>query len=539
MTRNPLLSLALLASLASLNVAHAASLVVDSTLDEVDASPGDGICATAAATCTLRAAVMESNALPGQDDIFLDRDHYALTIPGSGGDAEGDLDLTDDVKIKGKGYRFTIIDGAPLVSIGQPDRIFEVASGVVARFRGVQLQQAKVEGATPASAVGGLMSVSGTARLRNVAFVDGRGGLGGALYVASTGEVRGRRVLFMSNQAYAGGAIYSEGFTRMNGAHMQFNEADGNAGGAIFTRGELIVRNSMLTENASTFMGGAIHVADGDARVVDSTLSDNTATTIGGAIQIMKDTAVIVRRSLLFANTAGRGGHIYTNGDLEIEESTLTGGSASLGGGAVYCLPYGFTGPTPSVYITDSAIDANYGSASAGLYLSGCEVDVENSTISNNHNSTGHMYDAAGAIVATDGAALTLTHVTITDNSLGGLSGGNSSAAGGIVNVGSTVVLANSILSGNAGAMVDCVGEITSWGGNVVSRCLMVHTATDQQVATAMLAPQVSSVTPGESHYPLTSGSPAVDAGDPANCLGNDQLGQTRDTACDAGAIEY
>jgi CSLREA domain-containing protein len=42
---------------------------VNSTLDAIDAVPGDGICATAGPTpvCTLRAAVQEANALAGDE----------------------------------------------------------------------------------------------------------------------------------------------------------------------------------------------------------------------------------------------------------------------------------------------------------------------------------------------------------------------------------------------------------------------------------------------------------------------------------------
>ncbi len=41
--------------------------VINSRLDDPDNNPGDGICATAGAVCTLRAAIMEANALGGSD----------------------------------------------------------------------------------------------------------------------------------------------------------------------------------------------------------------------------------------------------------------------------------------------------------------------------------------------------------------------------------------------------------------------------------------------------------------------------------------
>ena len=44
--------------------AEALNFVVNSTGNQVDAAPGDGVCATAGAVCTLRAAILEANAPP-------------------------------------------------------------------------------------------------------------------------------------------------------------------------------------------------------------------------------------------------------------------------------------------------------------------------------------------------------------------------------------------------------------------------------------------------------------------------------------------
>ena len=55
----------------------ALDLTVDSTSDAPDAKPGDGICATAAAVCSLRAAITEANLHPGPDTIL-------FNIPGAG-----------------------------------------------------------------------------------------------------------------------------------------------------------------------------------------------------------------------------------------------------------------------------------------------------------------------------------------------------------------------------------------------------------------------------------------------------------------------
>lgn len=57
--------------------AAAVIFVVDSTGDQSDLVPGNGLCLTGAGTCTLRAAIEEANALAGTDNI-----HF--NIPGVG-----------------------------------------------------------------------------------------------------------------------------------------------------------------------------------------------------------------------------------------------------------------------------------------------------------------------------------------------------------------------------------------------------------------------------------------------------------------------
>jgi CSLREA domain-containing protein len=53
------------------------TFTVDSTGDEADASPGDGVCAVSGGACTLRAAIQEANLHTGSDTI-------AFNIPGTG-----------------------------------------------------------------------------------------------------------------------------------------------------------------------------------------------------------------------------------------------------------------------------------------------------------------------------------------------------------------------------------------------------------------------------------------------------------------------
>ena len=63
--------------------AEAATFTVDSTTDAVDASPANGVCATAGAVCTLRAAIQESNELAGADTVTVPAGTHTLTMTRS------------------------------------------------------------------------------------------------------------------------------------------------------------------------------------------------------------------------------------------------------------------------------------------------------------------------------------------------------------------------------------------------------------------------------------------------------------------------
>ena len=106
--------------------ARAAVFTVDSTTDAVDATPGDGSCATAGAECTLRAAIQEANALSGDDLIEIPAGTYTLTIAGTGENncATGDLDITEEVTITGIGATATTIDANGI------DGVIDIQTGV-------------------------------------------------------------------------------------------------------------------------------------------------------------------------------------------------------------------------------------------------------------------------------------------------------------------------------------------------------------------------------------------------------------------------
>lgn len=78
----------------------AATLTVNDAGDTSDATPGDGICATAGGVCTLRAAIEEANALAGADNIHFNiGGGGAVTINKSV--VNPDITVTSEVHIDG------------------------------------------------------------------------------------------------------------------------------------------------------------------------------------------------------------------------------------------------------------------------------------------------------------------------------------------------------------------------------------------------------------------------------------------------------
>jgi len=111
-------TIAILVALATSTPLFALTFSVDNTGDFPDNNPGDGICANTGGFCTLRAAVMEGNALSGPHVINLPAGTYSLSIPSGNSDLDasvGDLDLTSDTwTFNGAGMGQTIIDASAM-----------------------------------------------------------------------------------------------------------------------------------------------------------------------------------------------------------------------------------------------------------------------------------------------------------------------------------------------------------------------------------------------------------------------------------------
>ncbi len=263
--------------------------------DQVDTIPGDGLCQTDTGDCSLRAAIQESNAIPGPHTINLDTGTYYLSIAGrfEHASAQGDLDITNDTIINGQGAAYTIING------GSIDRVFDVrgsdgqtkvilnnlsiTGGAVNILVGETLSAGGFGGGILVSDVD--LTLNGVWIYNNTAF-----GMGGGIFTIFS-KLTLNHSLTYDNQSSAGGGISAmNGNTYLNDSFIFYSEkytsftATTFFGGGIFNFGNLYINNSALYQNRSQVDGGAIYHGLGILKITNSTLNNNEADKNGGAI---------------------------------------------------------------------------------------------------------------------------------------------------------------------------------------------------------------------------------------------------------------
>lgn len=329
----PVLIIAL--ALAAPTAARAATFVVNSTADALDAAPGDGFCATATAVCTLRAAIMEANAASGPDVVEIPAGSYTLSLPGPTWDtnvAVGDLEVTDHLTLRGAGSATTVID-----AFGLGDRVLELRGN---RFAEDPLQTELVgltlsRGTTQAYGGCILHIGNGTLTLRDVVVAGCAApySSGGGIFHDGTGRV-GRVLLIDSavrdNHASIGGGIFDDsGTIELVRSALTGNTALGPStysyqlGGGIVVGGTLVATDSTISDNVAGRKGGGIYsgLSLAPITLIRTTMSGNevrNATGIhdygegsGGAIYLERSAVRIVNSTISANQAADYGAGIY------------------------------------------------------------------------------------------------------------------------------------------------------------------------------------------------------------------------------------
>lgn len=308
-------------------VAGAATFAVDSYVDDGDASPGDGVCATASSECTLRAAVQEANALAGADMITVPAGVYNLALAGGGEDSAmtGDLDLIDNVTIQGAGRNLTFVDGTPPEG-SSADRVFDVgpAGSVAVAILDLTVQRGLTSGH------GGGIRNQGELTLTDVRLRWNRtsgGGLGGGLYVATTPAVE---------------------TTTLTRCDIEGNISNQSGGGVFLDSGTAVITDSNIAFNLARSAGGGVMAlqtepSDGISATITRTAVNSNRTTNtqahGGGLYAAGNLATVtIANSTISDNDAhnGGGGGVYNSGAIiNFENVTIAGNTSAFEGGGL------------------------------------------------------------------------------------------------------------------------------------------------------------------------------------------------------------
>lgn len=273
--RSLLTFLAVLAATLLLASTAQAQYVVNTFADGADLVPGDGLCLTAAGTCSLRAAIQDGNAAPGPNGAILGPGTYVLSIGGTGEDASatGDLDITDNFLIEGDRAVTTVIDG------GGVDRVLDHRSG------GLTLKRVTIRNGNGAD--GGGVRAANLLILEDVVIRNNTAaGNGGGLWVSSPAQIL--RSTFAHNRAFGqGGGLYLTG-TAAAGSHA--------------------ISDTTISTNFATVSGGGVVLSTGVAALVThATLHQNAAPTVA-SILVDASATLTLRNSIVSAGSDSCGG---------------------------------------------------------------------------------------------------------------------------------------------------------------------------------------------------------------------------------------
>ncbi len=566
---------AILANVAVVSPSWGVTFTVNALNDAVDANPADGQCATAAGTCTLRAAVMQANATPGADIIQLGVTQpnapYVLNIRTVsplpwGGDSivtEGDLDITESLTIRGANTDAaqTVIDAGG--AAGLLDRIFEIRPAF---------------GPTAGQAIEVVME--NFTITRGYVPQDSYGGGGILVYnvvngptVAPPPKLTLRNMVLFRNFAnstgsglssFDGDVTIEDSVIRENTSSFVFNNTSGiNPGQPV---GQLVGGGA----------GGGL-AAWGGAMTVRRTLIDANRSQVGGGVYTQDASAtptkVLIEDSVISANQGFLGAGIFSMArgtfdlgsgpsaqyGMTLNRVTMETNIAEFAGGAIYNV--GSTLMTNAIVSSNQALDVPgnpvYRNRGGGVYNSGRVMHIVGSTIAGNE-AQDRRTEGADANAALGGDEIFLDYL----NGTGSLQ----NAARFSFTIQNTIIGDGPPAPPDEGAGIDdnCHGPtgyaayITSLGNNIDSgsTCFVAPVAAQgfgilSVQSTDIVNPPAgvglgtladngarSAVAGGATikTRALQTGSPAIGTG--AGCPGSDGRGFARVGACDIGSFQ-
>ena len=311
--------------------------------DGTDATAlGNEVVRTSAGKVTLRAAIQEANALAGDDAIELGVGTYVLTLGGVQEDfaLSGDLDIRQNLTIRGKGAGQTIIDASGLPA-AQRDRLFQIMAGATLTLQGVTLLGGSVLGSQDGGAIlnSGTLDLSdSTIGTTDATLVATKGNRSqddaGAILNAGTAKIT--RTTIAGNTATAtGGAIRNTGTLNLTNSTLSGNTSTGHGGGLInVAGGNATLEGVTISGNRSNSGAGGGIRNDGTLRLINDTIANNRSLATQGGAGISRNSVITIGNTIVSDN-------LFTNNTLN---DFSTGAAVMSLGGNIVRTPNGAVG---------------------------------------------------------------------------------------------------------------------------------------------------------------------------------------------------
>lgn len=296
---------------------------------------------------------------------------------------------------------------------------------------------------------------------------------GGGIYNLDATVTVNDSIISENSAVDDGGGVANYGIMTLNNSTVSGNSSTDDAGG-IINHGTMTLDNSIVSANASGLAGsassashdgGGIYNSSGSITLNNSTVTGNSATDDGGGITNF-DT-ITLTNSTVSGNTANdNGGGIYNwkGGTVTLTDSIVSGNITTDYGGGIWNYTNGV------VDLTNTTVSLNTAVGGAGIYNYRGTVSLANSTVSS--NSVTSNINNGGGIYNDSSATLTLTRSTIFGNSTG-------NQGGGIYNANSsTLTMSNSTISGNSsGSAAGGVQNVSSSTLTMINSTISANSA--------------------------------------------------------------
>jgi len=391
------------------------------------------------------------------------------------------------------------------------------------------------------NAGGGLHSRGVPLYAEDLVFLDNLAEYGGGALVGEAEGVMIAGSVFAGNQARAGGALYLLSGT----IDLQELSVDGN----------------LALNDGDDGVGGGVVLYDTVATVRDLSMLGNEATDVGGGLYLAGTTQLTCTRCAIAEGSSARGGGVYASGaTAEFEGSSVTDSRATSGGGGIYAssgavligrgltldandAPYG-----GGLLLSDSSaelllpvVSRNTADSGAGIYVDEAQLEVSNGLFSSNQADIGNggaiaLDTSTATVLATvfadnygySGAALyvnagsiaTVRHATMVEGASPGSASGVRVADGGFLSLDSSIVAYGSDGSGvSAGAAATALIRYSNFWANTdgnTSSGLADPVGSDGNLGENPLFVAFAADGEPTDDLHLSSGSPCIDAADPA-----------------------